>query len=172
MKKIVKIDGKTYTVDLDTKELEEVEEKEEEKVETPATEEEEVETTETDEEVSNEKIDAAAQKVMKSLGIDKLKEEVKNLTKTVTTNTPEKKISALCDLEKLMSKDISEMTVKEKIVGFFQGMMQSNHAVLKALSEGTAADGGYLFPEFVGELKSGELLGSPYLRIISHQAIA
>ena len=57
------------------------------------------------------------------------------------------------DLEALMNKNVSEMTTKEKIVGFFQAMVQSNHPVMKALSEGTAADGGYLFPdEFRAEI--------------------
>jgi len=44
-------------------------------------------------------------------------------------------------------EDYSELTTKEKIVAFYQAAIQSNHAALKALSEGTAADGGYLFPD-------------------------
>ena len=90
-------------------------------------------------------------------------QEVKNLTKTVNSKS-EKKISALVDLEKLMNKSVDEMTAKEKITGFFQAMMQNNAPVLKALSEGTAADGGYLFPdEFRAEIIR-DIAETPHMR--------
>lgn len=49
----------------------------------------------------------------------------------------------------------SELTKEEKIIGFFYGLVTQNHAILKALAEGTnsGADGGYLFPnEFLNEI--------------------
>ena len=175
-KKIVRINGKTYVVDLDTKKMEEVEEDkivEETKDDEEPKDDEESKDDEADDEDKglDIKVDEAAKKIMKSLGVDELKDEIKNLSKTVNTKE-NKKVSALIDFEKLMKKDVSEMTADEKIIGFFQGMIQSNHAVLKALSEGTAADGGYLFPKlkFIGELKLGELLENPN-RTISSQAL-
>lgn len=146
--KNLKIGNKFY-------ELKEVDETPKEEVpveETPAEEAEptpEVEKTPV-EEVPNteEKIEKAAEKVVASLGLDKLYKKLDAFTaeKTVVDTKP----SALIDLETLMQKDVSEMTTKEKIVGFFQAMIKNNEPVLKALSEGTSADGGYLFPKFVG----------------------
>ncbi len=56
----------------------------------------------------------------------------------------------------LNGKDLfagDELTKEEKIVGFFHGLVTNNHQVLKALAEGTDADGGYLFPnEFLAEV--------------------
>lgn len=51
----------------------------------------------------------------------------------------------------LYAKD--QLTKEEKIVGFFHALVTDNSIALKALSEGTDADGGYLFPnEFLEEL--------------------
>ena len=131
------------TPDVETPEVvpaEEVPAVETPAVETPAVETPAVETPDTE-----EKIEKAAEKIVASLGLDKIHSKLDALsaTKTVADNKP----SALIDLEALMQKDVSEMTVKEKIVGFFQAMIKNNQPVLKALSEGTAADGGYLFPD-------------------------
>lgn len=50
-------------------------------------------------------------------------------------------------------KDASTLTKEEKIVGFYHALVTNNQFALKALSEGTDADGGYLFPnEFLTEL--------------------
>lgn len=51
------------------------------------------------------------------------------------------------------SSSIDEMSKEEKIVTYFLALCQNNQPVLKAMSEGVAADGGYLFPnEFRAEL--------------------
>jgi HK97 family phage major capsid protein len=77
-----------------------------------------------------------------------LKETIKaEVEKKKLSEKDQKKISDLINLEKLMKKDVSQMTAREKIIGFFQAMVQNNQPVLKALSEGVAADGGYLFPD-------------------------
>lgn len=106
------------------------------------------------EESVDAKIDEATEKIVAKLGLDKIHKKLDELaTAQKESNLPEKKISALMDLEALMNKDVSKMTTKEKIVGFFQAMVQNNTPVLKALAEGTAADGGYLFPdEFRSEI--------------------
>ena len=50
-------------------------------------------------------------------------------------------------------RDKGKLTSEEKIVGFFHALVTRNTVAIKALSEGTAADGGYLFPdEFLAEL--------------------
>lgn len=150
MKKIVKINGKTYVVDTTAGTTEEV-----------ATEDVE-ETTTVEEKVDglDEAIDAAAEKIMKTLNIEELKTRVEGIEK----GTKDSKVSELINFEKLMSKNVSEMTSREKIVGFFQAMVQSNHAVLKALAEGTAADGGYLFPdEFRAEVIR-DITETPHMR--------
>jgi len=67
----------------------------------------------------------------------------------------EKKISSKV-AEMLNGKDLSDkdaLTADEKIVGFYHALVTNDKTTCKALSEGTAADGGYLFPdEFRAEL--------------------
>ncbi len=133
-KKIVKIDGKSFLIDSETKAMEEVSIEEETK-EIPA---ENVEA----------KIKEASDKVIATLGLDKIQEKIVELQGSVDgLKTAPTKVSELLNLEALMKKGVDKMTAKEKIIGFYQAMIQSNHGVLKALSEGTAADGGYLFPD-------------------------
>ena len=121
------------------------EEKPEEKVEEKPEETTEEKPEETEEKL-DEKVDEAAEKIMAKLDPEAIKEKVlASLIKT-EAEAP-KKITDLIDLEKLMKKDVSEMTAKEKIIGFFQAMVRADHVALKALSEGTATEGGYLFPD-------------------------
>jgi len=139
-KKLVKIDGKTYLVDSATKQMEEVELE----TETPAEEapveapKEETPAEETPaEEVPEETVQKATDQVIANLGIDKLQEAIKTIGDKLDKSTQAPtKASALLDLETLMEKGVDKMTTKEKIVGFYQAMLQSDHGVLKALSEG------------------------------------
>ena len=159
MSKKVEIDGKVYELKEventeEEKKEEVVEEKEEETTPKPS---EEKPTVEETEENVDEKIEEATEKVVASLGLDKLMSKMNSIEKAMSTKLSEKdskKLNpALIDLEKLMNKSVKEMTAKEKIVGFFQAIVQKNEVVMKALSEGTAADGGYLFPdEFRAEI--------------------
>lgn len=152
MKKIVKVSGKTYLLDLDTKIMEEVEGEEPEVV-----------TPDDEDKDLNEKVDETTEKILKSLGIEELKAQVAGLVSEKTSKDGSK-LSALINLEKLMNKSTDQMTSREKIVGFFQAMIQSNHTVLKALAEGTAADGGYLFPdEFMAEVIR-DIANTPHMR--------
>jgi hypothetical protein len=134
-KKIVNIDGKTYVVDSETKSMEEIE--------VDGT------TVEKNEEIDETEVKSIAKDVVAGLGIDKLFEQMSEINKKLEKPevVEEKKSKDLLDLEALMQKDVKEMTTKEKILGFFQAIVQNNKTVLKALSEGTAADGGYLFPK-------------------------
>ena len=145
-KKFVEIDGKKF-------ELKELAEETTEVVEEEVTEvvpEEKVEETQPEEEgISEADLDVAAEKLLKRLGIDKLQSSISDIKSSLkkADESGDKKVAKLVDLAQLMKKDVSQLTSKEKIVGFFQAMMQSDNASLKALSEGTAADGGYLFPD-------------------------
>lgn len=87
----------------------------------------------------------------KELGLDELKESIAAVNKTM--EAPENsKLKALLHGKDLV-KDKEQLTKEEKIVGWFHGLVTKNDTILKALSEGTAADGGYLFPnEFLSEL--------------------
>ncbi|TAK94174.1 phage major capsid protein [Patescibacteria group bacterium] len=128
---------------------------------------EETTTPETSSEELDSKVDQATEKIMAGLGLDKIQESLKQLHAKLEPEKKESKISALMDLEKLMKKDVSQMTAREKIVGFFQAMIQRNDSVLKALAEhtgGSGTDGGYLFPtEFVFEILQ-DVLETPHLR--------
>lgn len=152
-KKIIKIDGKVFLVDSATKQMEEVE-TEEEVIDEKKEEVEEKEEEEETEDAVDAKIAKAAKKAIANLGLDGLHESLKEIQNTLSKKEDKNgNVNALLDLEHLMKKGVDKMTVREKITGFYQAMIQSNHGVLKALSEGTAADGGYLFPdEFRAEI--------------------
>jgi len=159
-KKVIKIGDKTYSID--EKNLEEVEVlKEEEapveeapKEEVPA-EDAPVEETPAEDapaEDFEKTLDEAAEKVVEKLGVKGIEARLSKL-ETPEVKEVEKKVAGIIDFEKLMKKDVSEMTANEKIIGFFQAAIRSDKEVLKALSEGVAADGGYLFPdEFRAEI--------------------
>lgn len=87
----------------------------------------------------------------KELGIDKLVEAMERVNKTV--EAPENsKLKALLHGKDLV-KDKDQLTKDEKIVAWFHGVATKNEVILKALSEGVDADGGFLFPnEFLSEL--------------------
>lgn len=98
---------------------------------------------------------AIAEEAMKGLdlGSDKTVEVSKRMEKFLDSQYGSS--SKLKEL--LKGKDIfagtDELTKDEKIIGFFHGLVTNNDHVLKALAEGTDADGGYLFPnEFLAEI--------------------
>lgn len=82
--------------------------------------------------------------------VEKLQKQIDNLMKY---NVPQdSKLSKILGGKDVV-KDMDSLTKEEKIVGFWHALVTDNKAVLKALSEGTPADGGYLFPnEFMTEL--------------------
>ena len=147
-KKVLKTDGTIVEV-VDTYELkdgeEEVtpEEPEEEPEEKPEENPEE-KPKEGDDEDIDEAVEKISSKIISKLGFDELQDKVETLSKDFT-----KKNSKLDKIfEGQTNKaDYEGMTVNEKVVAFYQAAIQSNRSVLKALSEGTSADGGYLFPD-------------------------
>lgn len=125
----------------------------------PANTDEEVKIEEEEDEVADASADAiekSASKVAKdivaSLGLDQmsdLKAKVDTLLKR--GEMVDSKLSNILHGKSLNDK--SALTKEEKICGFFHALVSKNEVALKALSEGTAADGGYLFPdEFQAEL--------------------
>jgi len=103
------------------------------------------------EEAANE----AAKSVMKKIGVDKILAMDKKL-KGVEKDSRMKDV-----LEgSFSSKDIEGMTKEQKILGFFNAVVTKDRTKLEAFNasnkvqtEGTAADGGYFFPdEFRAEL--------------------
>lgn len=109
------------------------------------------------EENIDEKVNDVSEKIANSirakLGIDKISDLNTKVNQLVDNQT--KGNSKIMEI--LSGKDLStnksKLTAEEKIVGFYHALVTGDKAVCKALSEGTAADGGYLFPdEFRSEL--------------------
>lgn len=118
-------------------------------VEDEEIEKEEVEGEEGEEGTDEVEVEAekAAKQISKYLDLDSLKSKVDKL------------IGRDLDMAKKVygrdgtEKEISKLTKEEVITAFFVALVHNDRVVLKALSEGTPADGGYLFPdEFKQEL--------------------
>ncbi len=154
---IKKIGNKYYLVkDVDGKEvLEETEVQDDTSVTPPA--------TPTDDLSDDDKADVEAQaekiakNIIKGLGMEtnldgaKMKELNDKVDKFIETSSGvDDKLKAILGGKSINSK---ELTSEEKIVGFYHALVTGNVSAVKALSEGTDADGGYLFPnEFSTEL--------------------
>lgn len=93
------------------------------------------------------------QKIAKELSMDGTKEVSMRMEKFLNDHYGmDSKLTKILNGKDLFG-DKSELTKEEKIVGFFYALVNNNTPALKALSEGTAADGGYLFPnEFMAEV--------------------
>jgi len=148
MKKFITVKGKKIYIEEKDVQEETVEEEKEEEKKVEDTEEEEKEVEKKVEEVS----DKIAQSIRAKLGLDNvadLNEKVGKLLDNQTTGNT--KLMEL--LKGKDTKNIDSLTKEEKIVGFYHALVSGDREVCKALSEGTAADGGYLFPdEFRAEL--------------------
>lgn len=93
---------------------------------------------------------AIASKVRKQLGLDDLKDTIDKAT-NILNRPGNAKLKEILHGKDITNKD--QLTAEEKIVGFFHALVTRNEPVVKALSEGVAADGGNLFPaEFLAEL--------------------
>jgi HK97 family phage major capsid protein len=105
------------------------------------------EAEETEESV-DDAVEAVSAKIEKKLNLKELREKLDNVLGGKDTEMA-KKVFAMGDV----NKAVSDLTKEEKIVGFFLSLVNNDKVGLKALSEGTAADGGYLVPdEFMAEL--------------------
>lgn len=144
---------KKKTVKELLKEIKEIQEAKEEKEETEEAIKEEEETTEEEEEKeeTEEATEEAAKSISKFLGLDSLKKKIDRVLETKEGGSEiAKKLFNSNDFKK---EDVDSLTKEEKIVGFFMACVQNDKVALKALSEGVAADGGYLVPdEFMAEL--------------------
>ena len=149
MKKFIMLDGKK--VYLKEAEAEETTEEVDEEVEV----EEDADLPEEEEDI-DEKVDEVSEKIASEvrakLGLDKVTDLNSKVEKLLDNQS--KGNSKLMDI--LKGDDLSKtksLTKEEKIVGFYNALITGDRAVCKALSEGVAADGGYLFPdEFRAEL--------------------
>jgi HK97 family phage major capsid protein len=165
MSKKVFVNGKWITVEDKHVKADDDKETEEEETTTEETAEEaeETEEEETTEEVSDDEqksIDASANKIAKSIlkgmgnqvdndAVSKLNSKVDKL---LSNHGQDDKLTKILSGKDAIA-DVDELTKEEKIVAFWHGLVTGNDAVVKALSEGTNADGGFLFPnEFLNEL--------------------
>lgn len=103
---------------------------------------------------TDEKIDEAASKILADLRA--------GLADNSTDISP--KTAKLLNLDEIAKKDVDEMTSKEKIDGFCGALVVGNHALLKALSEGTDGAGGYTVPDEVYRDVVRELTDSNVMR--------
>ena len=150
--KLIKLNGKSYIKSDAGGDLEEVKDEgvvEETTPEAPA-EETPAEETPAEASVADADLDAAAEKaadaIIAKLPIDKLTKAIEGISARETVTPTAQKIVG----QELTEKEIKDMPAREKIVKFFKAVVQKDDVTAKALSEGTAADGGYLFPKFVG----------------------
>lgn len=155
MSKFRKIGSKLYRIkDVDGKEtLEEVGDIEAGDVDTGADEAPE-ENADESEEIKSQ-AEAISKTIIAKLGLGDKNKDVEELNKKVDALVRnqfgnDEKLKAILNGKDVNSK---ELTKEEKIVGFYHGLVTNNLSVVKALSEGTDADGGYLFPnEFMTEI--------------------
>lgn len=112
----------------------------------------------------DEKIEQATNRVIEGLGLDKLSKSIAELGERVNGGSGSRlKALQLLDLEQ-MCQNKNSLTANEKIVGFFSAAMRGDRVALKALSEGTSNDGGYLVPdEFRAEIVR-DLVEKNYMR--------
>jgi len=125
-------------------------------VETPETPKEEVETPAEEPNV-DDAVEEVSEKIASSirakLGFKDINEVGQKVDKFLSNQ--EKSNSKIMEIlkSKDLSKNKTQLTKEEKIVGFYHALVTKDDQVCKALSEGSAADGGYLFPdEFRAEL--------------------
>ncbi len=102
----------------------------------------ETEGEKTDDTKIEEAAKSAADKIVSAMNLDKLTKLFELAEKVSNKSTGVAKVVT----ERDVKKAVNELTKEEKIAGFTKALFQKDVAVLKALSEGTAADGGYLFP--------------------------
>lgn len=102
---------------------------------------------------------AVAKEISAALNLDKIDKFLAIVEKA----SDEEGISKMFDA-KTFKKEKDAMTTNEKIVAFTKALLTDNKAVIKALSEGVAADGGNLFPnEFYAEIIK-RLIQQPRMR--------
>ena len=100
----------------------------------------------------NEQAEKLAKLTKEKLGLEKLEQLGEKVDSLMEKKADKDKRLAKI-LVQGVEKGIDDMTKEEKICSFFTAVVRNDTRVLKALSEGTAADGGYLFlDEFRAEI--------------------
>lgn len=94
-----------------------------------------------------------AKSIMAGLGVEDIKGLSAKVDALVKNAYPsDSKLTKILNGKDYVSQK-DKLTAEEKIVGFYHALVTNNEHATKALAEGTAADGGYLFPdEFLAEL--------------------
>ena len=90
-----------------------------------------------DEKEIDTEIKDVASKISAALNLDELSTKVDKILEKDS-------MAAKVYGEAGVKKNIDELTKEEKIVAFWHSLVSMDEAKIKALSEGTAADGGYL----------------------------
>jgi len=107
--------------------------------------------------ISEEQIEKEAEMLAKmvatKLNLKELERRVKKLSRGSQFEDSAFGVASKIYDSEDVKKTVDTFTKEEKVVGFFQALIRQDSVVLRALSEGVAADGGYLFPdEFRAEL--------------------
>lgn len=84
------------------------------------------------------------------LGLKELKAKLSSIEEMEKKKANAKRVSKIVTLESLSEKSIDQLTTRQALAVYFKAALDNDIVKLKALSEGTAADGGNLFPKFVG----------------------
>lgn len=99
-------------------------------------------------------LEEAAEKISASveskLGINALQKKFEAIETAEKRKASLKRVSKVVTMQDLMEKDIDKLSVREGLAVFLKSAIDKDIVKLKALSEGTAADGGNLFPKFIG----------------------
>lgn len=96
---------------------------------------------------------AIAKKIVADIDMDEIKTVSKKVDRLMEHIAPQDSKLAKILNGKDYVKDVDQLTKEEKIVGFFHALVTDNTHALKALSEGTNGDGGFLLPQdFMAEL--------------------
>lgn len=116
--------------------------------------------TTTEEDVEDAEDDAVgdaakrmAKEIVAGLPLNGLKDLSEKVDRLLEKQSPkDSKLSKILNGKDYV-KDVDQLTKEEKIVGFYHALVTGNDHAIKALSEGTSADGGYLLPQdFMAEL--------------------
>lgn len=100
----------------------------------------------------DKEVEAEAKKLAREMVAEMRGEMAKETAKRWIDQPGNEKLKMILGGKDLFS-DKDKLTAEEKIVGFYHALVTHDSVAAKALSEGTAADGGYLFPdEFLSEL--------------------
>jgi len=117
-------------------------------------------------------VEKIASDIEARLGLKDLKEKVDGIDALEKAKAKAVRKSKILTLDMLSEKSVDQLTAREGLAVFLKAAIDNDLVKVKALAEGVAADGGNLFPKFVGELKLGELLENPFKRTISSQALS